>query len=71
MSSDESANAPGPQPSIPLHLLELRNLKLSAPSRFVLLIILSRQKALNIINEEMEDEMRQVMEWADENKDVW
>ncbi|EKM54062.1 uncharacterized protein PHACADRAFT_73276, partial [Phanerochaete carnosa HHB-10118-sp] len=43
----------------------------SAPAEHVLLIAMSRPKALNMFDEQMEDEMRQVLEWADEDKDVW
>lgn len=71
MLSDESAKPTINIPAIPWHLVGLRNVKLAAPREYVLLVTMSRPKALNVFTEEMEDEMRRVMEWAEVDEGVW
>ena len=58
-------------PVVPSHLLSLGNVKISMPRKYVLLVTMSRPKALNVFTEEMEDEMRQVMEWAEADNGIW
>lgn len=56
---------------IPTPLSKLQTVRVSVPTEHVLLVAMSRPKALNVFNEQMEDEMRQVLEWADQEKDIW
>lgn len=56
---------------IPTPLSKLQTVKISVPTEHVLLVAMNRPKALNVFNEQMEDEMRQVLEWADQDKEVW
>ncbi|GJE96753.1 enoyl-CoA hydratase/carnithine racemase [Phanerochaete sordida] len=61
----------GPIAQIPAPLAKLTTVRLSVPTEHVLLVAMARPKALNVFNEQMEDEMRQVLEWAEQDKDVW
>lgn len=71
MSSEGTRAGSGRVLSIPTTLSRLATLELSVPAEHVLLITLNRPKALNVFNEEMEEEMRRVMEWVDEDTRVW
>lgn len=71
MSSEGTRAASGRVLSIPATLSGLATLELSFTAEHVLLITLNRPKALNVFNEEMEEEMRRVLEWVDEDAGVW